>query len=1211
MLSRKAIFIFLLINFISANFIYSQCPVPSFDIASNACIGENIYVLNNSSNADSYSWDFCTDDLTQLPEGNTMLNNSDFFRARTVKLIKENANWYGFAVSQTSNNLIKLNFGGALDNIPTFEDLGNPGNRLQGAFDLDAIYINGVWNLVVANTNGGNLINIEFVNGLESDPIISDLGDFGALSNPSHVLALADQDQYFLFVSNTDKLVKLKFDNSLLEPNPVVEVVTVTGSSTLRGLSLIKNCNIWSGILLSYNNRLFSLDFGNSLGNTPSYSQINTSGMGISFPANVALVKEGGLFRGFVQGALGAFHRLDFTGDISDFNFTATQLTIPEFTSNSNFALDLVQEKSKTHVFNFNLDQRNLIRVSFLNDCGSDQPISNDKNPVFSYSAPGFYDITLTAIDQNGNNESITKQIEITNNQAPDITFSTGANLCIANPIEFDSESSSTISSYNWDFGDSNSSTDANPSHTYATAGKYAVKLTVGAANGCNNSFIDSVSVFEEPVPDFQATAQGSICTRKPIVFENLTDLPTEATFSWDLGDGTTSTDEEPEHVYAEAGEYTVIQSINMAGCTVEKTKTITVNPGPLVDFQTVNNCLGEILQFENMSEGDFLDTYQWDFGDGTLSTQANPSHLYDTAGVYTVQLSAFTTNGCDFTISQEVEIQALAEIDFQSEVACVGQPTQFSEQVSITQANITDYFWDFGVLGTQSDVSTEASPQFAYPVSGTYNVTLQVTTSDGCTSSGSQAITVKSSPQAIFESEETCLDQMRLFIPLDTTEIITHFWELQNSEGEIMETSLDSTFSYLFPQAGAYQLTYRQENENLCSQSTTQTFSINEQPSPDFTWGTACAGQTIQLENLTDLKGNTLKSYSWSINEGEEVISSEFNPQYTFEEGGEYLLTLEVETIGGCVQSLSKQISISSAPTAFFELSQTIGAYPFTLNLSAQSQDQSTANPANQPTDNSTTITSLVENKGLLEKEVLWTLNSDTISRSSELNYTIEDPGTYLLGLFITNEAGCTAEYFEQIRVREPSLDISLSNLRINQDGEFTSFLLNISNKGSLVPERIDLAIDLGSYAVTESVMTPLYPEENSNFSLSLKLTEDQIRGLSKICISATPRVGDQADSNIQNNRVCTNLESGFKVMDIYPNPAINQFIIPLITPENGQLTISMEDSNGRQVKVFNYDIEAGYNELRIERESLSPGIYFLRFRYQGQEKVKKIILQ
>jgi PKD repeat protein len=1149
------------------------------------CLNENIFLENTSMNAEKYEWDFCVGDL----ESNSLeiIRESDGNLSVPVgaSFVRFKGNWYGFVTNIDNNTITKLNFGESLENSPVISNMGNLGNTLESPQDVKAVEDGNNIYMFVSNRENNKLVRLSLGNDINNtNPNVDVLlaGNNDIQNNGIEVVK--NNGNWFVFYTAGNFLRVISLGNSLSNnplPSEMTTTSSFTGVSNIGDISFFNRNNNWHAIIVAYSSRTISrLDFGSDLLSQPSLTDITPTELGILVPHGVNIKQDGSKIYAFVSTNSGNFLRLDFQDEITN---------IPTFQNLGNFGVfnrmyktDIAFDQSKFVGLSSNWLNNRIYIFNFpVPACGFSMPFSNQKETEIRLDAPGTYPISLTAFDSNGNSSSITKDITVTNNQAPDITFSTGDNLCISNPIAFNSNTEATITSYDWDFGDGNTSAAANPSYTYASAGRYAVKLSVTDVNGCNNLVIDSVRVFDEPVPDFLATAQGSICSQKPILFENLTNLPTDATFSWDLGDGTSSTEEEPEHVYAEAGEYTVTQSINMAGCMVERTKTITVNPGPSVAFQVANNCLGEISQFQNNSQGQFLDSYLWDFGDGTQSTQANPSHLYDTAGVYNVQLSAFTTNGCDFTISQEVEIQPLASIAFQSDIACAGQPTQFVEQVSIDQANITDYLWDFGVLGTQSDISTEASPVFAYPAAGVYNVSLQVTTSDGCTSSGSQEILVNTAPEAAFEFEETCLNQIRLFSPIDTNNIVTHFWELQNSEGQLIESSQSVDFSYLFDQSGTYQLSYRQENESLCSKTTTQNFTIYEQPIPDFTVEEACVGQLILLNNVSELNGNNLNGYTWFL-DGEEV-SNAINPQILIENSGNYELMLEVQTQGGCVQNISKSFEVSSAPTADFEIAQTVGAFPFRLSSTA-------LNPQSD--------------------SLVWVLDTDTLSTARELEYVIENEGTYLLGLLVTNEAGCTDEYYEQIKVRKPNLDVSLSNLSVNQDDEFTSFLLNISNRGSLVPERIDLEIDLGAYSVTESLESPIYPEQNQNISLSLKLTDDQIRGLSKICIEASPRIGEQTDSNIQNNRICINLESGFKVMDIYPNPAANQFTIPLITPENNQLSISMEDSNGRQVKVNNYDLASGYHELQIQRENLSPGMYFLRIRYQGQEEVKKIIL-
>ena|GEM_PF-6648377 len=1155
-------------------------PIPNFYLPIEVCLDEQIQLENTSVNADKYEWDFCTNDLNELPKNGIELIDFDINNSIAFRIIKSGNNYFGFTFDRNSDEFYRLDFGENPSSVPTINNLGNIDGLFSGPVAIDFIKENDDWFGLVANTDANDIIKLSFGNSLSNIPSVVSITNFGTINKPEGLMISEHSDSILAFVMNGTKITRLNFGNSI-NNTAIATNISVPNSNRLWDFDIVKDSGDYVGVLSSFgNSNVYYLEFGSDLLSIPTIQQFDVTSLDLISPAGLELIKQDDNYYSLIQYRSGDLVRFSFGQTMNLSPLMENLGTVDIIPTTNNSYVQLIKDSSKWIGYTMNFGQSKLFKYEFENICSASSSFSQISSPKLNFSQPGTYPITLTAYHPNGNSASITKEITVNNNQAPEISFTTGENLCISNPIDFSSASDGIIATYDWDFGDGSQSALENPSHTYASAGTYAVKLNVTDTAGCNNLFVDSIRVFEEPVPDFQATAQGSLCSQKPLIFENLTVLPTEASFFWDFGDGNTSTDENPEHVYAAAGDYIVSQNINMAGCAIEKIDTITINPGPSVAFQVANTCLGEILQFENTSQGDFLAGYEWDFGDGTQSTQTNPNHRYDTAGVYNVLFTAFTTNGCDFTISQSVEIQPLAEVAFESDVACVGQPTQFTELVNIAQSNITDYFWDFGVSGTQTDISTAANPEFNFPAAGTYNVSLQVTTSDGCTTAGSQTITVNAAPQAEFEFEQSCINQTRLFSPLTTSNIIAHFWELENSQGEVVQSSQSENFSFLFSEAGTYQLTYRQQNESLCSSSSSQTFTIHEQPMADFSWGTACANEAIAFENLSELNGNTLANYSWSIDG--EFFSNNTHPQFTFEDSGEYLLRLEIETEEGCIQSIEKTITIAPSPLAFFELVQNIGAYPFTLNLVSP-----------------------------LGTEGLWTLNGDTISTTSELNHTIEQPGTYLLGLILTNEAGCVDEHYEQIRVREPNLDVSLSNLRINQDDEFTSFILNIANRGSLVPQRIDLDINVGSYSVSESIESPIYPESNRNFSLSLKLTEDQIKGLSKICIEATPRVGEHTDSNIQNNRICTNLESGFKVLDMYPNPAVSQFTIPLIVPESDVLNISMEDSNGRNVKVYNYNLEAGYNEIQIQRESFSPGIYFLRFRFQGQEKVKKIIFQ
>ncbi len=1188
----------------------SVSPTPAFNIPFEVCLGEQFELGNHSINADRYEWDFCTNDLaTDSLQINQIIDNENFDVPLGSSLIFFKGEWYGFVVNVGDNSITRLRFGDHFNNNPTIEKLGNYGGQLDEPQDIKALVFEEELLLFVSNRNTNKFIRINVGGDIENVSPTTDVLLTGGQDIFNNGIDVVFDGSNFVAVytaSNFLRLINLGNDpRNIPTEADKIRTSIISNVVDIGDISFYQENNNWYGVMVGYSSRtILRLTFGANIFSNPDSEVIPNGGLGSDRPYSVSILSEVGNVYGYISTASGNLYKLAFDQSILNDPIYTNLGTFSVLTRN--FKTDISSDKSRFFGISTDYNANKVYFIDFLQDCSANLAFSEAQDPVNSYTQPGTYPITLTAYHTNGNSASITKEIIVTSNQAPEITFSAGESLCVSAPIQFASESNTEINSYAWDFGDGESSTEANPEHLFALEGQYLVQLFVTDTAGCKNLFQDSITVYAEPVPAFHTNSQGSICSQKPVVFENTTELPTMATFLWDFGDGNTSSEENPEHIYAAEGEYIVSLQIEMAGCLVEKMDTILVNPGPLVDFNYTDDCFGQVVNFENISTGDFLQSFQWNFGDGTQSTQLNPNHSYDSAGTYNVQLTAFTSNGCDYTFQKQVTVNPVATVAFESEVGCANQPLQFTELVALEQSNITDYLWEFGVSGTSSDISTVANPEFSFPAAGNYQVRLQVTTADGCTSSGTQNVTVNALPQPSFTYEENCLNNAILFSPENTENIIAHFWELQNESGEIVFTAQSENFSYAFENPGTYQLSYRQENENLCSNSITETVEILPLPEPDFQTGDICANEAVFIENLTELNGNTLRNYSWSI-DGEE-ISTDFSPQYSFEESGEFLLGLEVETQNGCIQNIEKTISVSPSPTAFFELEQTLAAYPYTLNLNAEEylvssieyQDEQATKMANRTIPTSP-----------LGTEGLWTLNGDTISSSAQLNYVIEQPGTYLLGLIVTNEAGCTDSHYEQIRVREPSLDIALNNLRITRDQDFTGFVVNISNRGTLVADRLDLDIDLGSYSVTETVEEPLLPEKNRNIALSIKLSEEQLRGLAKICISAIPYSAAANERNVNNNRVCTNLESGLNIMEIYPNPVATKFTLPMIIPENASVNLSLEQANGQNVKTFSYDLEAGYHEIQIDRDNLKPGIYFLRIRYQGEEKVKKIIFQ
>lgn len=219
------------------------------------------------------------------------------------------------------------------------------------------------------------------------------------------------------------------------------------------------------------------------------------------------------------------------------------------------------------------------------------------------------------------------------------------------------------ITSWYWDFGDGNYSTEQNPLHTYFEDGVYDVSLTIESADcgtitttyhicigdggGVGGPSCQAFFFFEQPDPDNLLTYQ----------FIDLS-LGTGSAWLWDFGDGATSSEQNPVHTYEAEGLYMVTLTIFDDEC--ESTVQIGLQAGedvwygnlecrawflPIINPNTLE------VYFINLSSADAID-FLWDFGDGTTSNDPLALHTYSEAGTYTVSLTTTSADGCTNTFS-------------------------------------------------------------------------------------------------------------------------------------------------------------------------------------------------------------------------------------------------------------------------------------------------------------------------------------------------------------------------------------------------------------------------------------------------------------------------------------------------------------------------------------------------------------------------------
>ncbi len=286
-----------------------------------------------------------------------------------------------------------------------------------------------------------------------------------------------------------------------------------------------------------------------------------------------------------------------------------------------------------------------------------DGTTSAAQNPSHTFTTASAYAVSLTAVNASGTGNA-TRTITVIPALTAAFTYSPAA-PAVGQAVQFTDTSIGNPTSWQWDFGDGFSSTAQNPSHAYSSEGNYSVTLSVRAGTNLNNT-IRTIVV----VPAL--TASFTYSPAAPVAGEavQFTDISAgnPTAWQWNFGDGTTSTVQNPSHIFGIAGSYTVSLQVFKMSTSKSSSQTIPIQPALAVSFSFVPDMpfTGQPVQFTDTSTGSPT-TWQWSFGDGGNSSIQNPSHAFATASTCTVTLTASNNSGSKST-SRAITVSAAGE---------------------------------------------------------------------------------------------------------------------------------------------------------------------------------------------------------------------------------------------------------------------------------------------------------------------------------------------------------------------------------------------------------------------------------------------------------------------------------------------------------------------------------------------------------------------
>lgn len=1173
---------FLVLVFIfCASGVVAQCPVVDFTTPATACTSERINIQNSATVATAYEWDFCSGDLSLTPAAQAVVSSSSFFRARVFRTLYVNNVWFGFAIDQPSNTLVRFRFGASLENIPQVVSLGNPSSSFQNPLDISFWNEGTIWFALVANTNGNSVLLLNFGNDIESTPSVTNIGSLsGAIKSPAGVFIAKEGNSLSAFVTNSSapEVVRLDFGSSITN-TPLATIINVAGSAP-RAIAITLECDRWYGIITSYGTgQLYYLDFIDGLMQTPSVGLLNIPSASYSFPASISISNEGANFYAFVQSAFPAnIYRIDFGTSIIDGNGTFSNLgNLGISTDNSPF--DLVNYESRWHAFSIDLSgsvtpgSGRLMRLDFPDNCAATISVYKGENPpLISYASSGNYRIAQK-VENAGVSKYLSKNVLIGSSFAPDINFSS-QNICANHNVNFTSQNSSgDIIGYDWDFGDTNSSTQANPIHQYASNGEYQIELEVTAGNGCKNLAQQSLTIYNEPTTDFTTPSVSPICTNQNFTFDNTStvDVGYPPAWEWKVNGSAITTNEDLSYAFTSTSNQEIRLKASIPGCENEMIKNInTLVDGPTPDFSFAGQCEEENITFTNNSSGT-VSGYSWNFDDGQSSTDPNPMHSFSNQGVYDVMLTASNVAGCNNTITKSVTIYSKPQVNFhvlQPPFSCSGTPTELRDDTpSPTDSNLSAWQWNFGDTGSSENTSTLKNPQHVYSDAGVYDASLTVFTNFLCSSTLQLPLTISQTPLADFNYSPACEDVPVNFSDVSVGTIQSWDWQIGSSPYSTQSPA------HTFVNAGNTNATLTVTASNNCVGSVNKPIVVPVKLVPNFSVTKNCVDQQTLFTDLTNAAADSVSSHSWNF--GSVGTASGSSANFTFTNTGNVNVTLIDITQSGCIYRVTKPTNIIASPQA-----------SFTATL--------------EPSD---PLDIQFMNASVNATTYLWTFNDGNNFTSTEVSpmFTYQSIGEYMVSLIASNAQNCTHTFSKTITT---VVNIALSGLELMefQNGAIKP-AVTIFNRGNVSVKNLGLLLDISGSVIREYLGTTILSNSSSRHVLQFEIPD--LDGMEYICVGV-----DVEDITPDDNKACLNFEQSFTTFAPHPNPSNGELNVNWIVNEDGFVNLTLVNSMGQSVKNFQISSQEGLNPFILNTSGLGSGVYFLKINYQHITKVYRIFI-
>ena len=586
---------------------------------------------------------------------------------------------------------------------------------------------------------------------------------------------------------------------------------------------------------------------------------------------------------------------------------------------------------------------------------------STQQSPSHYFSTAGTFNITLTVTTSNGC---------ISTNTIPSLVVHPKPNAGFVIPevclndtyAQFTDTSSvanpSTITAWSWNFGDANAtppnnantSTLQNPPHSYSAVGSYQVSLIVTSNQSCRDTILQQLVVNGSfPVANFSVNQPANLCANDSVrITDGSTVFPgviTKVEIWWDnIGSpSVVYTDNNPvfgriySHLYPNfqsplTRTYQIKYRAYSGGvCMNERLTTVTVNAAPAVQFSAVPNICFDAPSYQitqATETGSVPGTFAFT-GPG-VSTAGLFSPSVAGVGVHTIKYIYTSSAGsCKDSITQTIKVweRALADFSVTTNPVCEKQPVTFTDNSTSTEGSIIEWRWNFAD-GTPVQVNTTNAPfTHTFNTYGTFNVKLNVVTSNGCVSADKiLSVTVNPLARPNFSFPAiSCLPNASVqftnlsTVPNGAPTSLTYLWDFGDPGSGTVNNSTITDPAHVYINLGPYNINLEATTAEGCIHDTTIVLNtIHPQPQASFTTDfiDVCIGSPFLFTSTSNGADGTISQYHWNMGDASIRTLSSFS--YTYADTGTYTISHYIINSFGCISNVAtKTVFVNGYPDA------------------------------------------------------------------------------------------------------------------------------------------------------------------------------------------------------------------------------------------------------------------------------------------------------